>query len=79
MRFGRKDPVTPRVPRTLTRNTKSLYADDSDGLDRDPDHATEIIDPRIRVQAPIPTEYELGGRDDDTRRTTREVIKHASS
>lgn len=35
MRFGRKDPATPRVPRALARNTKSLYADDADGLDRD--------------------------------------------
>jgi len=31
------------------------------------------------VQVPIPTEYELGRRDEDTRRTTRDVIKHASS
>lgn len=31
------------------------------------------------VQAPVPTEYELGRRDEDTRRTPRDVIKHASS
>lgn len=35
MKFGRKDPVATRVPRTLARNAKSLYADDADGLDRD--------------------------------------------
>lgn len=35
MRFRRKGSATPRAPRTLARNTKSLYADDPDGLDRD--------------------------------------------
>lgn len=35
MRFGRMAPVTQRTPRKLARNTKSLYADDADGLDRD--------------------------------------------
>ncbi|MFX4272647.1 KAP family P-loop NTPase fold protein [Propionibacteriaceae bacterium Y1685] len=35
MKFGRKDRATPRVPRKLARNTKSLYADDADGLERD--------------------------------------------
>lgn len=31
------------------------------------------------MQAPIPPEHELSARDEDTRRTTRDVIKHASS
>lgn len=34
MKFGRKAAVE-RKPRTLARNTKSLYADDADGLERD--------------------------------------------
>jgi len=40
-------------------------------------HWAAVID--ATVQAPIPTEYELGLRDDDTRRTSRDVIQHASS
>lgn len=35
MRFRRKSPDTSRLPRSLARDTKSLYADDADGLDRD--------------------------------------------
>lgn len=42
MKFGRKDPVPPRLPRTLARNTKSLYADDADGLDRDVLHRKRL-------------------------------------
>lgn len=33
----------------------------------------------IEQEAPIPPEHELSARDEDTRRTTRDVIKHASS
>lgn len=40
-------------------------------------HWAAVID--ATVQAPIPTEYELGLRDEDTRRTSRDVIQHASS
>lgn len=31
------------------------------------------------LQAPIPTEHEMGRRDEDTRRTALDVIKHATS
>ncbi|WP_313405019.1 P-loop NTPase fold protein [Aeromicrobium sp.] len=35
MRFRQRKPDGIRTPRTLDRKTKSLYADDADGLDRD--------------------------------------------
>ena len=40
-------------------------------------HWAAVIDSTL--QAPIPSEYELGRRDEDTRRTPRDVIQHASS
>lgn len=39
-------------------------------------HWASVIE--ATLQAPIPSDYELGRRDEDTRRTVREVIQHAS-
>jgi transcriptional regulator with XRE-family HTH domain len=40
-------------------------------------HWASVIE--ATLQAPIPSDYELGQRDEDTRRTSRDVVQHALS